>query len=413
MSQAPSQSRTMGLIFMTTLLDLLGISLIIPILAPLLIESNAVLPPETSEETRNLIFGALIGIFPLFQFIGAPLLGAYSDKVGRKKVLYLTISGGLVGYAMTAIGITTNLLPLLFLARAIQGFAAGNLSVIYSAIADISGPEDKAKNFGLVGAAFGIGFTIGPYIGGKLSDPELVSWFSYATPFWVAAALVAVNLFLVWRVFPETLKNVNLALKLTPWQGFVNLSKAFLNPSLRSIFLVVFFFTFGFTFFTQMIQIFLIKRFSFNPSDIGNLFGYVGILLALTQGLLVRYLSSRVGPRPILQITILTLSLSFLLLLIPTSTLGIYLMMPFIVISNGIASPNLATMVSNLAPDHLQGETLGMQQSVQSLAQIIPPISGGLIISYSLTSPMWLAALCVFIGWGIFMWQFGRKKGKA
>ncbi|MEM9986390.1 MAG: MFS transporter, partial [Bacteroidota bacterium] len=299
---------------------------------------------------------------------------------------------------------------MLFLGRVVQGFSAGNLSVIYSAIADISEEGEKAKNFGLVGAAFGIGFVIGPLVGGILSDPSYVSWFSFATPFFFAAALVALNLILVWRIFPETNLNPNLEAELTPWKGFQNLARAFSDPSLRAIFIVVFLFNFGFTFFTQMIQLFLIKRFDFDQSDIGELFGFVGILLALTQGLIVRFLSQKVGPSPTLRVTILTLAGSFLLLLIPDTTLGIYLMMPFIVVSNGIANPNLSTMVSNLAPRHLQGETLGMQQSVQALAQIVPPLAGGIIVSYSITSPMWLASLSVFLAWGAFIWQFGIRK---
>lgn len=411
MDASPRQPKPLGLIFLTTLLDLLGLTLIIPILAPLLTESETVLGPGVSEETRNLLYGLVIAAFPTFQFVGAPLLGALSDRIGRKRVLYLTIGGTLISYLITATAIVHGSIVGLFVGRIVQGFSAGNLSVIYSAIADVSGPEEKAKNFGLVGAAFGIGFVIGPLVGGILSDPAYVSWFSFATPFWVSAGLVGFNLLLVWRIFPETLQTFNREAPITPWRGFQNLAKAFTNPRLRAIFVVVFFFTFGFTFFTQMIQLFLIKRFDFNQSDIGKLFGYVGLLLALTQGLIVRYLSSRVGPAPILRITLLTLSGAFLLLLLPDQTLGIYLMMPFVVISNGIANPNLASTVSNLAPAHLQGETLGMQQSVQSLAQIIPPIAGGLIVSYSITSPLWLASVAVFLGWLMFVLQFGLRGG--
>ena len=407
-SAAPAR-KPLGLIFLTTLLDLLGLTLIIPILAPLLVESDVVLAAGVDKETRNLLFGLMVATFPAFQFIGAPLLGAFSDRVGRKRVLYLTISGSLLSYLITAFGITQGDIVLIFLGRAVQGFSAGNLSVIYSAIADISSPNEKARNFGLVGAAFGIGFVIGPLVGGILSDPSYVSWFGFATPFWVSAGLVGINLLLVWAIFPETLREPNYDTRITPWRGFENLAKAATNPHLRSIFGVVFLFTFGFTFFTQMIQLFLIERFSFNQSDIGELFGYVGVLLALTQGLIVRYLSKKISPAPVLRITILTLSASFLLLLIPDQTLGIYLMMPFIVVSNGIANPNLASTVSNLAPPHLQGETLGMQQSVQSLAQVVPPIAGGVIVSYSITSPMWLASLAVFLAWALFVHQFGWR----
>ncbi len=400
----------MPTIFLTVFLDLLGLTLIIPILAPLLIDGFDILGEEVGDATRNLTYGLVIGIFSICQFFGAPVLGALSDRIGRKKVLFLTLLGTLAGYLLLALAISTSNLWLLLIGRAVQGLAAGNLSVIYSAIADISQPADKAKNFGLVGVAFGLGFIIGPVMGGVLSNHELVPWFSFVTPFLTSALLVLVNLGMVYARFPETNKRLNPDAKIAVFSGIVSLRKAFGNPQLRAIFVVVFFFIFGFTFFTQFIQVYLIRKFSFKQDDIGYLFGYIGFVIAFTQGVLVRYLSGRVAPAHIIRVSLFLLSGAFLILLIPDKTLGLYLLMPLVAINQGLANPNISAMVSNMAPAHLQGETLGMQQSVQALAQIVPPLIGGVALNFSVSSPLWLGAAATLMAWLAFVLQFGIRK---
>ena len=131
------------------------------------------------------------------QFFGAPILGAMSDRFGRKKILILSLVGTCIGYLFFGAGIAAASLITLFISRAIDGFTGGNISIALSAIADISDPKEKAKNFGLIGMAFGLGFILGPYIGGKLADPSVVGWFTHSTPFWFAAALTFLNIILV------------------------------------------------------------------------------------------------------------------------------------------------------------------------------------------------------------------------
>ncbi len=397
-------------IFLTVFIDLLGVGIIIPILAPLLLEEGGLLSENVGFAQRTQLLGFVIATFSVFQFLFAPLLGSMSDKFGRKRVLFTTLFVTLSSYLLFAYGIFIGNIYVLFISRALQGIAASNISIIYSALADISSKQDKAKNFGLVGMAFGLGFIIGPVLGGVLSDDSIVSWFSFSTPFLLAAGLAVVNILLVRFEFPETLTELNENAKITPFAGMKNLGRAFGNKVLRVVFLVAFLFTFGFTFFTQFFQVYLIEKFDFGQSDIGFLFGYIGVIIVITQGVFVRISSRYFTPGTILSVSLIALMGGYLLLLLPDTTPGLYAVIPMIAISQGMTTPNLSAMISNTAPSHLQGETLGMQQSVQSLAQVVPPIIGGFAVALTIDIPMWLAAVCSLVGWLVFFFGFWRKK---
>lgn len=401
-------------VFLTVFIDLLGATLVLPILAPLFLDlQHGIWPIDISTlsnpaneipsiiRERTIIFGLLIASFPLAQFFGAPLLGAWADKAGRKKVLTISLIGTLIGYILFAIGVHQHWVWLLFAARILDGFTGGNISIAFSAISDVSTPETKTKNFGLIGMAFGLGFIIGPYIGGKLSDPNLVSWFNFETPFWFAAILCLVNIILVLRFFFETLKTPS-SKPIDLLQGFRNIGAAVNKPHLRKIFLVVFLVTFGFSIFTQFLQVFLIQKFSFSQSDIGDYFAFIGICIAITQGFITRLISNRLKPDMAVTIFMFTLAIALVLILFPGQSIYLYLLSPLIAVSQGVMSPNLQTIVSNSGGPQEQGEILGMNQSVQSLAQGIPPIVAGIVVSINMYLPISLAAAFTLMAWLAF-----------
>ncbi|MBK8146151.1 MAG: MFS transporter [Bacteroidetes bacterium] len=410
-----SAKRLLIPVFLTVFIDLLGATLVLPILAPLFLDlKNGISPIDFTQITdmqtqiplilkqRTFLFGLLIAAFPLAQFFGAPLLGAWADNVGRKKVLLLSLAGTLLGYILFAIGIHYHMIWLLFVARILDGFTGGNISIAFSAISDISTPETKTKNFGLIGMAFGLGFIIGPYIGGKLSDPNLVSWFNFETPFWFAAILCIVNIILVIIYFFETLKSFSTK-PLNVLQGFHNIATVFHRIELRSIFLVVFLLTFGFSIFTQFLQVYLIQKFSFTQSGIGDYFAYIGICIAITQGFITRKLAGKISPQQAVSIFTFTLSLALMLVLAPQQSIYLYLVSPFIAVSQGILSPNLQTIVSNSGGETEQGEILGINQSVQSLAQGIPPIVAGIVVSINMYLPIILSSIFTCLAWLTFV----------
>lgn len=389
-------------LFLTVFIDLLGLGIVIPILPMIILNPAAgLLPMDMSFSTRSIVYGFLIASYPIAQFFSSPILGALADEKGRKKILTLSLIGTLIGYLLFGIGIMQENIFLLFIGRILDGFTGGNISIAQSSIADISTKETKAKNFGLIGMAFGLGFVIGPYMGGKLADPSIVSWFNYATPFWFAAILTFLNIISVIFKFKETLvtkRKANLSLT----TGIKNISQAFSIPNLRYVFFTVFFLTVGFNFFTQFFQVFLIGKFSFTQSQIGDLFAYMGIWIAVAQGGFQRPLSKKYKPSQILNYSAIFLAISLPVLLLPSKPIWIYAILPFIAIFQGLTQPNGTAIVSNQSDDSTQGEILGINQSVQSLAQAIPPIIAGFVTSINLSLPIILGSASILIGWLIF-----------
>lgn len=388
--RAPS---LLPLLFLTIFIDLVGFGILIPIIPLLLANPHSpfyLLPSTYSYETGLIILGFLVASFPIGQFFATPILGQLSDKYGRKKLLAFSLAGTSLSYVIFAFGIIWKSIPILFLARFFDGITGGNISVAQAAIADISAPKDRAKNFGLIGAAFGLGFILGPYIGGKLSDPTIVSWFSATTPFWFAAGLSFLNVLSIIFILPETLLLPDTSKQIDWSRSLTNIKKAFSLPGLKVLFATNFLFQGGFTFFTSFASVFFITRFGFTQGNIGDFFSYVGIWIVITQLLVTRFLAKRLREDQVLSWSLLLVGYSMLLYFAPRESIGIYFVAPFFAIFNGLSQANITSLVSRSAGREIQGEVLGINSSVMALAQSIPPILSGFIAA-ALTADMPIA----------------------
>ncbi len=393
---------------------MLGVGIIIPII-PVLFFGEDVSSPlvqNLSHNQRSIIYGWLIGVYPFMQFIGAPALGALSDRHGRKIILIISLTLTMVGYLLFARAILSGEIWLLFASRMLSGLGGGNLAVILSAIADVSEPETKARNFGLVGLALGLGFVLGPTIGGLLADDQLVSWFNPSTPFYFTALITLINIVLLQWLFRETLLEKRKS-AITFTKGFEDIAASFKMQNLRHIFSVVVLIWLGFTFFTQFFSVRLIEKYNFTETDIGILYGFIGLCLALTQGVLVDRLSRYFSSARVLLYSILGLAISIALVLTTDTVWTFYVIGGFIALSQGVTAPNVNVVVSEQAEPNQQGETMGIKQSMQSFGQTLPPIIAGYINTISVDLPIWAAFIFIFIGWIVYRWGFWPNRRRS
>jgi DHA1 family tetracycline resistance protein-like MFS transporter len=403
------EGRALPIVFLTVFLDVLGVGILIPVIPQLLANPASpdfLLPAGWSLKTGFILLGWLTAIYPLMQFFATPILGQLSDRYGRKKVLGFSLVGTALGYVLFAIGIITKSIPLLFVARALDGITGGNISVARAVVADVSSKEHRTKNFALIGAIFGIGFVAGPYLGARLATPGISffglfntpSWFSPATPFWFTAILSLVNVMLLLAILPETHKHINSKLKLAWNKSLTNIRQAAASPSLRVIFSAEFFFWGGFTFFTTFFQVLLIEKLGFKPNNVGDFFAYIGICIALTQALITPFVAKKLKNHQVLRFALMGTGLALFLQLLPTNTAQLLMVAPFIAIFNGLVLANASALVSLSAGKEIQGEVLGIEASVQALAQAIPAIIAGYTATFGLNIPVIVGGSIIIVG---------------
>lgn len=395
--------RQLYILVLTVFLDLLGMSLIIPVAAPLFLGSNLTLfGSAVPLQSRTLMLGLLLGTGPVVQFLMAPLLGAYSDRVGRKPVLLISVLVNALSYVLFGLGIVYHNLALLFVSRALSGVGSANMSAANSAIADMSTRETKVRNYGLLGMAVGLGFIFGPFLGGKLSDTTVNASFTLATPLWVASVLAVVNAVTILLFFRESIRN-RLQTPMHVLTGFRNIVKAFTLPNLRAMYLVSFLFGFGFNFFVQFFSVFLIARFAFTSSSIGALFAYVGIWMALSQGVFARTLSKYASPRTVIRWSVLAAAVVLLVLAGAHTVTTVYWLVPLAAIAYGLNPPNMTTLVSDLAERDSQGEALGISQSMSALSMGLPPVLSGWFVGTHVALPLIGGAAFMLAAWALFV----------
>lgn len=402
----------LAIVFAIVLIDVLGVGILIPIIPLLLTDPNY--PYHLSTLTLSqgfVVLGLLTAIYPLMQFIATPILGQLSDRVGRRPVLAFSLLGTSFSYVVFAFAIITKNIPLLFASRALDGITGGNISVAQAAIADSSTPETRARSFGIIGAAFGIGFVFGPFLGGKLSDPSVVSWFDATTPFWFAAILALLNALAVFFFFNETLKtkavgSMHLA------QSVINIWKAFAGKSLRKIFTVSFLFQAGFSFFTSFLGAYLIYRFSFSQGQIGDYFAFMGVCIVFTQLVVTGFLAKRFSPYAIISVALLGVSLTVLMFTVVPAAWMLYLITLPQAMCIGVIMANMTALISRSAPASEQGQVLGIASSVQALAQSAPPIVAGfLAASLTPSAPIVAGSMFIFLAFLVFFF-FARASAQ-
>lgn len=387
-------------------IDLIGTGLLIPTVSFLVDIEAGVLGPEVSEFWRNLALGLLISIFPLSQFVAGPVLGDASDNMGRKKIIIFSQWGTTIANLLFAWGIWMGLLPVMLMARALDGFTGGSVSVAVTAVADMSTKKTKSRNFAYVGVAVMFGIVLGPLLGGYLSDSKLVSWFGLWTPFVAVAILAGLNSFFVYGFFKETRQKSVSKHKIRLFSSLKNVSQALMNRHLRTIFAVIFFQTMGLMLFIYFIPVYAVERLGVDQSTTADITAYVAVWVVLVQVGLAIPLSKKYLPEQILPISLIGSSLSLLTIFWVSEVWMVFVVTPVIAAFQSITEPNNGALLSNIASEDEQGKALGVKQSITSLGQGIAPLIGGFIVNFGEAWPIVVASGITFIGWVIFQWRF-------
>lgn len=401
---------TIFIVVITVVIDMLGFGIAFPILPVMFDDVELYFGSAIPVQRLEFVYGLLIACFAIFQFIGAPILGAFADRWGRKPVLFISVAGTMLGLILFTWGILKHDLFLLFFGRSIQGLFGGNVAICYSIVADISSTKDKAKNFGLVGVAFGLGIILGGGLGGYLSNPDFLSWFSFSTPFWFLIGLNVINLLLISAYLKETVRKRQ-EKRVSILSGFRGMVKGFMHPGLTMPYTVVLIHSFAFAFFTHLIPLYVIDKFGFDVSDLGNLFLYVGVWGIFSQAVLIRPVSAKFTEAGVVMFTSVLLILGYALLLVPDDSTYYYWILPILAIAHGLYLSNIAALLSNVGSSGMQGEVLGVYQSLHSVSNAIPPIIGGLAIwEYGVALPIWLAIGCSAMATFLFAIYFVGSK---
>lgn len=405
--------KPLWIILFTVFIDILGFGILVPVIPLLLADPSSpeyLLPKNIQISTGYVLLGFLTAIFSFMQFLAAPVLGQLSDRWGRKKIIALSLSGTTISYFIFAFGIITKNIPLLFLSRAFDGITAGSIAASQAAIADITPTENRVKNYGLMSAAFGLGIIAGPFIGGRLSDSALVSWFDAATPFWFAGGLSLLNVISILFFFPETLKTLESKTQLQIFRSINNVIKAFSLKKFKSIFITSFLYTSGFAFFVTFFSVFLINKYSFDQKNIGDLFAYLGLWGIITQAIIVGTVAKKVNEYKVIRMGTLATGLVIFLYFIPGPWEYLIGIVPLFAIFNGLTGTNITALLSKEASVKNQGRVMGINASVQALAFAFPPIISGAIAAR--TSPIIsvLVSAVVIIFSGIFFYFRCKKE---
>ena len=391
---------------------MLGIGILIPVVPQLLGEPNSLyylLSPD-QKDLGYILLGLLMTSYPLALFFASPILGALSDKYGRKPILVISIIGTALSYFVFAYAIFTKNIVLLFISRIVDGATGGNISVAQAAVADLTSPEDRAKTFGMVGAVFGLGFIMGPFLGGVLSSSAVNPFFNAATPFIFSGFLSLVNAISIAYFFRESIKEKFKDNKVRFFASLENIVKAQKFQNVRFLFLVSFLFTTGFAFFTSFFNVYLTDKFNFTPVNVGNFFGYVGVWIIFVQIFVVRNIPPRFTENVLLGPAYILSGIGVLLLLVPDNSWYLFLIVPLASIPHGIQHANYISLLTKTTDETMRGEVLGVNASVSSLAQSLPPVFAGLLAAaFTAYVPILMAALRGMLAGGVFIFKVKKQ----
>jgi DHA1 family tetracycline resistance protein-like MFS transporter len=346
-------TRPLLIIFLTIFVNLIGFGIIVPLL-PFYAETFGASP---------VVIGLLFAVFSLCQLIAAPALGDLSDRNGRRPVLVFSLAGTVVSFVMLALA---HSVAMLFLARIVDGLSGGNISTARAYVADITEPKDRARAYGLIGAAFGLGFVMGPALSGMLAQV------SYTAPIWAAAALTLVATAMAWLWLPETVHRAQAG----TGNPLSYLPELLRRPVMRRVLTIDFVYWFSFAIFQTMFALFAARRFGFDASRTGYLFAGFGLMGAVIQGGFIRPIVRRAGDKATFIAGIVFSCVGLVAAALAHSVGLFVLALVPLAIGMGFGHPTVSSLISRAGRGDEQGRVQGAASAVESLGRTLGPVWG-------------------------------------
>tara|TARA_R110002073_G_scaffold6751_1_gene39539 strand:+ start:12956 stop:14209 length:1254 start_codon:yes stop_codon:yes gene_type:complete len=378
MSARPPGKHAFVFIFITVLIDMIGFGIIIPVM-PQLVMSLTGQPVESAA----VMGGLLMGVFAFTQFIFAPIIGGLSDRYGRRRILLFAMAGFTIDYLIMG---TATSFAVLFIGRMLSGVFGATYTTANAYIADITAAKDRAGRFGMMGAAFGLGFILGPVVGGVLGDIDP------RYPFFAAAALAGANVIYGYFILPETLSIENRRpfniRRANPFGSLIQMRQ---YPVVFAMLAAAFLFFLGHAAFPALWTYFSTLRFDWTPRDIGLSLMAVGLASAIVQGGLTRIIVAKIGEWRAFGIGFSIATLAYIGYGFVSEVWVFYVIMAFGSFA-GIGGPAMQSICSRLVPANSQGELQGAMSSLQSLSMVIGPLTLPLVFRYFTTdsAPVYL-----------------------
>jgi DHA1 family tetracycline resistance protein-like MFS transporter len=368
-------TRPLTIIFLTIFVNLVGFGIIIPLL-PFYAETFGASP---------LVIGLLFAVFSLCQLVAAPALGDLSDRYGRRPILIFSLAGTVVSFVMLAVA---HSVAMLFAARIVDGLSGGNISTARAYVADITEPKDRARAYGIIGAAFGLGFILGPALSGILSG------ISYTAPIWAAAGLTVVATIMAWLWLPETVHRTRAG----TGNPFGYLPALLQRPAVRRILAIDFIYWLAFATFQTTFSLFVARRFGFGVSKTGYFFAAFGLLGAVIQGGFIRPIVKRLGDKPTFLLGLAFGMVGLIAAALAHSVALFAIALVPLAFGIGFGHPTMSSLVSLVARGDEQGRVQGAASAVESLGRTIGPVWGNASLQqYGESVPYISAALFLLL----------------
>ncbi len=375
-------------LFLVLFIDSMGLGLVFPILNALVFEPGAhFIHADLTKNMRNILFGFTVSIFMFCWFFGAAFLGDLSDQIGRKKSLMICLLGAVGGYVFSALAVVFGSYALLLIGRIIAGFTAGSQAIAQAAIVDISEPEHKARNLGLILFFTSLGFALGPMIGGILSDSSLVPWFNYAMPFYFAAFVSLLNTVLLAALFHETFFHEH-KIRFKLYHAIEIFIAAFKDEKIRELSVVMLVMIFGWSGFYSFISMYLFQVYQFTALQIGFYMGLMGAGFGIGTGFLVDIVTKRFTLKQCTVWGCVFVAAGTVLTITAPSQIYVWFDVLIVAIAMALAYSTILTIFSNQVDDDSQGWIMGITGSIMAFAFGLNGLLVGLLAGASPRTPL-------------------------